>query len=242
MNKDSGVYSITNKINGKIYIGSSVKIKQRWRGHLSDLKKNKHKNIHLQRAWNKYGSKNFVFDIVENCSPDDVLELEQKNIDKFNCCDAKYGYNINPKAQNSLGVKRSPETILKIKKAKLENPTRYWQDKKLSDAHKSKIGLASLGRNLNKSKGTIETFKQSDKIDNKNNFRARLNHNRKRWTLGCFEKKEDARSFLDKICDLREKLIDNEFVDILQKLSKTNRDKRTDSYESYKNSIVSEAL
>ena len=101
---DSGVYSITNKCNGKIYVGSSVKIKQRWRGHISDLNKNKHRNPHLQRSWNKYGSDNFSFNIIENCSPKKVLELEQAYIDKLNCLDSKYGYNINPKAQNSLGV------------------------------------------------------------------------------------------------------------------------------------------
>ena len=31
--KISAVYKITNKINGKFYIGSSTNIKQRWNSH-----------------------------------------------------------------------------------------------------------------------------------------------------------------------------------------------------------------
>ena len=239
---DSGVYSITNKCNGKIYVGSSVKIKQRWRGHISDLNKNKHKNIHLQRSWNKYGSDNFSFDIIGNCHPDQVLKLEQINIDKLNVCDVRYGYNISPKAQNCLGIKRRPETILKIREAKLKNPIRYWKDKKLSDDHKRKIGIASIGRNLNKSKGSVEFLKPSNKISSKNRFRTRLKHDKKRWNLGCFKTKEEARSFLDNICRLREKLDSIKFNEVLGKLMTLNKDKKTNRYEDYKNSIISKTF
>ena len=49
----SGIYCITNRKNGKIYIGSASNLRQRWNGHISDLRKEKHKNRHLQRAWLK---------------------------------------------------------------------------------------------------------------------------------------------------------------------------------------------
>ena len=59
----SGVYKITNKITNDFYIGSSKDIYKRWNRHKNELNKKKHINIILQRAWNKYGSDNFLFEI-----------------------------------------------------------------------------------------------------------------------------------------------------------------------------------
>jgi len=56
-----GIYKIT--CNDKLYIGSSNNIRKRWRRHINDLNGNKHINIHLQRAFDKYGINNFKFEI-----------------------------------------------------------------------------------------------------------------------------------------------------------------------------------
>ncbi|MEG7697747.1 GIY-YIG nuclease family protein, partial [Listeria monocytogenes] len=51
-----GIYFIKNTINNKMYIGSStMKIYKRVQHHYSELKRDNHKNKHLQNAWNKYG-------------------------------------------------------------------------------------------------------------------------------------------------------------------------------------------
>jgi hypothetical protein len=52
MKQISGIYSLC--INDKLYIGSSVHINKRLIQHFSDLKCNKHCNIYLQNAYNKY--------------------------------------------------------------------------------------------------------------------------------------------------------------------------------------------
>lgn len=62
-----GIYSIKNKVNGKIYIGQSTDIIDRLRHHLSELRHNRHSNSYLQRSFNKYGEENFEFDVVEEC-------------------------------------------------------------------------------------------------------------------------------------------------------------------------------
>ncbi len=49
-----GIYSITNKVTGYRYIGSSRDIVDRMNVHLKSLRKNKHGNTHLQNAFNKY--------------------------------------------------------------------------------------------------------------------------------------------------------------------------------------------
>lgn len=70
---NSGIYIIENLINKKIYVGQSNNIKKRWRQHKNLLKANNHHNIHLQRAWNKYGEKNFSFHIMEFCEHQTLL-------------------------------------------------------------------------------------------------------------------------------------------------------------------------
>ena len=78
----TGIYMIKNKINGKKYYGSAKNIRIRWNRHKNDLNKNQHQNIKLQRAWNKYGSENFEFKILEECSYSDLLIIEQKYLDQ----------------------------------------------------------------------------------------------------------------------------------------------------------------
>ena len=43
----SGIYMILNKINNKVYIGQSVNVGDRLDGHLRELRKGKHINVHL---------------------------------------------------------------------------------------------------------------------------------------------------------------------------------------------------
>jgi group I intron endonuclease len=61
----SGIYSITNIINNKIYIGSAKSFSNRWNKHKSDLMANRHHSNHLQNAWNMYKPNNFEFKIIE---------------------------------------------------------------------------------------------------------------------------------------------------------------------------------
>ena len=97
--KICGVYKITNIKNGKIYIGSSQNINQRWNTHIRELNKNIHANIFLQKDWTLYGKDCFKFEIVEECEPNKRWDLEQFYINKlmpFNRNNV--GYNI---AENS---------------------------------------------------------------------------------------------------------------------------------------------
>ena len=55
----SGVYAILNLFDGKIYIGSAKYIKSRFGWHHRALENNKHHNILLKRAWDKYGEDSF---------------------------------------------------------------------------------------------------------------------------------------------------------------------------------------
>lgn len=94
-----GVYKIINTVNNKIYIGSTtVSFKERYRQHLYHLKKNTHKNTHLQHAFNKYGESKFEFCIIECCDKESCIIVEQKWLNDTNCTEKSIGYNINPLA------------------------------------------------------------------------------------------------------------------------------------------------
>jgi hypothetical protein len=51
----SGIYKITNLKTGKVYIGKASRVSSRLANHKYLLRNNKHVNVYLQRAWNKYG-------------------------------------------------------------------------------------------------------------------------------------------------------------------------------------------
>jgi len=73
-----GIYAIKNKINDKMYIGQSICIEKRFIRHKCNLKNKKHKNIHLQNSYNKYGIENFEYIIIEECEEKDLSKKEQK--------------------------------------------------------------------------------------------------------------------------------------------------------------------
>lgn len=77
----SGIYQIKCNINNKIYVGSSKDIHERWKSHIRSLRANNHHNPYLQHTFNKYGLGVFVFEIIEECSKDDLITKEQYYLD-----------------------------------------------------------------------------------------------------------------------------------------------------------------
>lgn len=72
-----GIYTITNRKNGKTYVGQALNIRKRWSGHIYSLKLNSHRNRHLQNSWNKNGREVFDFAVVEDFTNiTDQKELE----------------------------------------------------------------------------------------------------------------------------------------------------------------------
>lgn len=61
--------------------------------HIGELKNNRHKNTHLQGAWNLYGEKIFSFYLVKECSLDKLDEIEIFYIKKHLTTNENFGYN-----------------------------------------------------------------------------------------------------------------------------------------------------
>lgn len=92
--KSIGIYCIENTVNNKKYIGLSRNIEQRWNEHRSKLRRGKHGNVYLQRAWNNYGENAFKFYIIEVCDSDMLSEREAYYIDKEHTLSHECGYNL----------------------------------------------------------------------------------------------------------------------------------------------------
>ena len=89
-----GIYKITNKINGKSYIGQSVNIQKRFNAHKSTAF-NPNSKIYdspLYKAIRKYGIENFEFKILEECDETELDDKEIFYISKYQT-NSKMGYN-----------------------------------------------------------------------------------------------------------------------------------------------------
>ena len=117
MENISGIYCILNLKNNKRYIGKSVNIYNRWMAEKSGLRNGYFHNIHLQRAWDKYGECAFDFSILEQCSKDILAEREQFWIDFYDSY--HNGYNQTIGGEGSLGVVCSQEKKQKLREAHL---------------------------------------------------------------------------------------------------------------------------
>ena len=109
----SGIYKFTNKLNGKIYIGSSKNLAKRFSQYfnISYISTVKNK-LTISRAIIKYGYFNFSIEILEYCDPSMLLNREQHYIDEL-----KPTYYIAKIAGSTLGVNKSEDAKNNISKA-----------------------------------------------------------------------------------------------------------------------------
>ena len=152
---NSGIYGIFNKTNNKVYIGKASNFKSRWKDHIKLLNLNKHKNKHLQAAWNKDGTENFKFVILQLVDRKELTKIEQAWIDWTQCCNDKYGYNFCSIAGSWLGYKHTNTTKAKLaiigkgRKHTLETRAKMsaWQiGRKLPEETKKKLSKFRKGR------------------------------------------------------------------------------------------------
>jgi len=105
------VYKILNTVSKKVYIGSTINFKARLSRHVSALNRKKHHSSTLQRAFNKYGMKNFTVEVL-NSDKMTLEELHAKEITyilKYNS--VKTGYNQILNSKEYVKFKQSKKAI-----------------------------------------------------------------------------------------------------------------------------------
>lgn len=145
------IYKITNKVNGKCYIGITRNIEQRWNNHKGKTKIQTEKRP-LPMAMKKYGIDNFLFEIIEetNC----IIEARSKEIyyiSELKTLWTENGYNISPGGSipseeqieniRERMIKNNPMSILRYNKGSFQKGHKpIFDEKRRSNHRKAKIG------------------------------------------------------------------------------------------------------
>ncbi len=139
----SGIYCISvTRPDGSLgcYVGQTIgALCNRMAVHRYLLRRGTHTNLHLQRAWDKYGESAFVFSTLEaNIPPGDLTLAEERWIISMNAMHTEGGFNQRVAAGSNAGTKKPRESI--------ERAAEKMRGRPLSAEHKARIGAANRGR------------------------------------------------------------------------------------------------
>ena len=146
--RKAGVYRWTNKINGKIYIGSAVDLScagRRFKNYFNETSCLRDSSMVINKALLKYGYYNFRLEILEYTTKEKALEIEQNYLDLLNKSGSP-SYNILKKAGSRLGHKLLEVTKAKLRIASLgENNPNFGKSGGHSKETRKKISEALTG-------------------------------------------------------------------------------------------------
>ena len=132
------IYKITNLTNNKVYIGQTIDFNKRKQEHINALKAKRHKNAHLQSAWEKYGQDSFKFDLLEtliDCTNDELTLREQYWIDCYGGLNSKNTYNKREAGNSGTFSEEVKQRICESVRGRT-----------MSEDAKEKLRQANLGR------------------------------------------------------------------------------------------------
>lgn len=169
------IYKITNKLNGKVYIGQTrYSLAKRKSAHIKCVENGVDR--HLYNAMRKYGIENFVFEEIDHADTlTDLNYLEAYYITKYDS--VRKGYNMGYGGDNNVmfsdvvkqkhdNKMRSKETRLKIsntmKKYRKENPFTEEHRKHLSE---SAMGNHNFGNPDTRSIGCYCILENGERYD-----------------------------------------------------------------------------
>lgn len=137
IDKEIGVYKISNKKSGRFYIGYSTNIERRFCVHRSKLKNGCHDNIFLQRAYDLDGHDAFKFEIIHLCeTEEEAKEIELEYLTDLSIRDMLYNLNFNNSGGDLLTNHPNKEAIReKILKSHAET-----MDKMSEEERRQKYG------------------------------------------------------------------------------------------------------
>ncbi len=124
------IYKIVNLLNNKIYIGQTKNFRKRKYYHILSLNKGKSRCRRLQNSWSKHGESSFKFEIIENCTLNNLSDREIYWIDFYNSTIT--GYNLEK------GGRENKELSQETKKLMSTNNPRTWKGRFGKDHNTSK--------------------------------------------------------------------------------------------------------
>lgn len=99
------IYKIINKIDGKIYIGQTKNVKERWKRHKWDAGNINKCKSYFHKAISAHGSENFIIEtILEISTRDEANIAEIKLIKELKSNDKNFGYNLTTGGEGFNGI------------------------------------------------------------------------------------------------------------------------------------------
>lgn len=143
------IYLITNKIDGRQYVGQTVQsIKNRWKQHKCSKPKY---NSAIHHAIKKYGADNFRIEVIDHCnSLEELNKSEQLWIVAFDTL-APNGYNLTyggerPRFTEDVRIRLSvAHTSKRLSQTHKDNISKSSKKPK-SKEHKKSMSLVRLGK------------------------------------------------------------------------------------------------
>ena len=133
-----GIYIIKNILNNKVYIGKSIHIERRFIEHKSSSEWKRNPSKKLYQVFESEGLDNFTFDILEECSKEELNQKEQYWIKYYKSNNPDYGYNITSGGDgHDSGEKHPNHKLTKIDIINIR--TRYAKHERKSEVEKDYI-------------------------------------------------------------------------------------------------------
>ena len=131
------IYKITNKVNGKIYIGQTIQdVKERFYQHCARITDAAVLNMAIHRAIFKYGKENFTLEVLETIDSSLLNEREQYWISHFDSYNN--GYNSTEGGQGGF------------------KPFKDLDDEGIIEQYKEGKSFREIGRMFNVDKDTVK--------------------------------------------------------------------------------------
>lgn len=188
----SGIYTITNLINDKVYIGFTKDFLKRRVSHWNYLRAGNHPNYHLQNAVNQYGIENFEFEVLEECEERFLFSQEHYWALLLNTTNNKFGYNIKPTHPYGLNMTsyEMRENMRINRKGKAIGRKSWNKGTILSESSRKKLSDSHKGIKLSNS------HKRNISIAGRNRYRRPFFCFKNGRFLGEFNTKVEAAEFL----------------------------------------------
>lgn len=157
------IYKITNKLNGKIYIGQTIKsLEERFQKHCcgTSAKDKYHFNMAIKKAIRKYGKDNFTIELIEEVETDKLNEREVYWISFYDSYNK--GYNCTLGGQNGATRKCSLS---------------WTEENEVIEAKYLGFSIKEIGEAYNIDRSTVHNiFKRHNlRMPNKRNLENRIN-------------------------------------------------------------------
>lgn len=136
-----GIYKIKNLINGKVYIGQSIHIERRWQEHCQPSTRSL-----IGKAIQKYGKENFSFQVLEECSYEQLDALEEQYISSYNSV-VPNGYNIETASKGKTSFAFYDQEVF---------------EEIVNDIINSNLSLTAIAEKFDLSRRTIQRINQGE--------------------------------------------------------------------------------